>query len=115
MEVVVRADNRHVKTVLEGLLMRRGEIQARTPEPGQEVIAARVPLSELSGFHGQLRAVTHGDASCTIRFAAYQPVVGGPGADDDDISRVGAPRRPVPNLRSSAASVPEPDDRDAEA
>ena len=33
MQVVVRADNRHVKAVLEDLLMRRAEIQAPTHEP----------------------------------------------------------------------------------
>jgi elongation factor G len=115
MQVVVGADNRHVKTVLEGLLMRRGEIQARTHEPGQEVITAQVPLSELFGFEGQLRAETHGHASCSIQFAYYQPVVHGPAGDDDRISRVGAPRRPAPNLRTDAASVPEPHDTDTGA
>ena len=112
MQVVVRADDRHVKAVLEGLLMRRGEIQARTHEPDQEVITAPVPLSELFGFEGQLRAETHGHASCSIRFAYYQPVVHGPADDDDRTSRIGAPRRPAPNLRTNAASVPEPDDTD---
>jgi elongation factor G len=115
MQVVVRADNRYVKTVLEGLLMRRGEIQARTHEPGQEVITAQVPLSELFGFEGQLRAETHGHASCAIQFAYYRPVVHGPAGDDDRISRVGAPRRPAPNLRTDAASVPEPHDTDTGA
>jgi elongation factor G len=112
MQVVVKADNRYVKAVLEGLLMRRGEIQARTHEADQEVITAHVPLSQLFGFEGQLRAETHGHASCSIRFAYYQPVVHGPAGDDDHTSRVGAPRRPAPNLRTNAASVPEPDDTD---
>lgn len=115
MQVVVRADNRHVKTVLEGVLMRRGEIQGRAHEPGQEVITAHVPLAELFGFGGQLRAETHGHASCSIQFAYYQPVVHGPAGDDDRISFVGAPRRPAPNLRSSTASVPEPHDINTEA
>jgi elongation factor G len=115
MQVVVRADNRHAKAALEGLLTRRGEIQARTQEPDQEVITAHVPLSELFGFEGQLRAETHGHASCSIRFAYYQPVVHDPAGDDDHTSRVGAPRRPAPNLRTNAASVPEPDDTDTGA
>ena len=115
MQVVVRADTRHVKAVLDGLLVRKGEIQARTHEPDQEIITAHVPLSALLGFDGQLRAETYGHASCSIRFAYYQPVVQGPAGDDDDTSRVGAPRRPAPNLRTNAASVPEPDDTDTEA
>jgi elongation factor G len=115
MQVVVRTDDRHAKSVLDSLRMRRGEIQARMHEPDQDVITARVPLSELFGFDGQLRAETYGHASCSIRFADYQPVVQGPAGDDDHTSRVGAPRRPAPNLRSSAASVPEPDDSNAEA
>jgi elongation factor G len=115
MQVVVRTDDRHAKSVLDSLRMRRGEIHARTHEPDQDVITARVPLSELFGFEGQLRAETYGHATCSIRFAEYQPVVQGPAGDDDHTSRVGAPRRPTPNLRSSAASVPEPDDSNAEA
>jgi elongation factor G len=115
MQVVVRADNRYVKAVLEDLLMRRGEIHDRAHESDQEVITARVPLSELFGFEGHLRAETHGHASCSIRFAYYQPVVQGPAGDDDHTSRVGAPRRPTPNLRTSAASVREPDDSEMEA
>lgn len=115
MHVVVRTDDRHARSVLDSLRMRRGDIHARTHEPDQDVITARVPLSELFGFEGQLRAETHGRASCSIRFADYQPVVQGPAGDDDRTSRVGAPRRPAPNLRSSAASVPEPDDSNAEA
>jgi elongation factor G len=114
MEVVVRADNRHVKTVLEDLLIRRGDIETQRHEQHQEVITAHVRLSELFGFEGQLRAATHGHASCSIGFAYYQPVVHGSAGDDDRISRVGAPRRPAPNLRSSAASVPEPNDSSTE-
>ncbi|HEY7502343.1 MAG TPA: hypothetical protein VH740_27730 [Vicinamibacterales bacterium] len=115
MQVVVRADNRHVKAVLEGLLLRRGKIQDRTHESDQEVITTHVPLSELFGFEGQLRAETHGHASCSIRFAYYKPVVHGPAGEDDHTSRVGAPRRPAPNLRTDAASVREPDDTDTGA
>lgn len=115
MHVVVRTDDRHAKSVLDSLRMRRGEIHARMHEPDQDVITARVPLSELFGFEGQLRAETYGHASCSIRFADYQPVVQGPAGDDDHTSHVGAPRRPAPNLRSSTASVPEPDDSNAEA
>lgn len=115
MRVVVRTDDRHTRSLLESLRMRRGEIQARTHEHGQEVVSTRVPLAELFGFEEQLRAETHGHASCSIRFTDYQPVLQGPAGDDDHTSRVGAPRRPVPNLRSSATSVPEPDDGHAEA
>jgi elongation factor G len=115
MQVVVRTDERHAKSVLDNLRMRRGEIQARTHEPDQDDITARVPLSELFGFEGQLRADTYGHTSCSIRFAGYQPMVQGPARDDDHTSHVGAPRRPAPDLRSSAASVREPNDSNAEA
>jgi hypothetical protein len=53
MQVVVRTDDRHAKSVLDSLRMRRGEIQARMHEPDQEVITARVPLAELFGFEGR--------------------------------------------------------------
>lgn len=112
MHVVVRTANRYVKFVLDSLRMRRGKIQVRAQDIDQDVVTAFVPLSELFGFEGQLRTETFGHASCAIRFAVYQPVVQGPAGDDDHASRVGVPRRPAPSLRSSAASVPEPDDTD---
>lgn len=115
MQVEVRADNRQVEVVLQDLLRRRGDTHKRTLEADHEVVAAHVPLSDLFGFEGCLRSQTHGHASCTIRFAYYQPVVRGPAGDDDYIFRVGAPRRPAPSLRSSGASVPEPDDSNTEA
>ena len=114
VQVVVRLEDTHINAVLEEFLDRKAEIQTRTRESGQEVITARVPLSHLFGFECQLRAQTHGHASCSVRFAYYQPVVQGPGDDDDHTSRVGVPRRPVPNPRSSKASVPEPDDSNTE-
>ncbi len=114
MQVVVGADTSHVKAVLEDLLMRRGDMQARTHQHGQEVITARVPLSELFGFEGQLRAQTHGHASCSIQFACYQPVVDG-SADDDRMSGVGTPRRPASDPRADAAAVPEPGDTETDA
>jgi elongation factor G len=114
MQVVARAENRHVKTVVEDLRVRRGAIDGRTREPGHEVITARVPLSELFGFEWHLRAETRGHVSCAIRFAHYRPVVPGPAGDDDYTSRVGAPRRPAPGLGGSAASVPEPGDSNPE-
>jgi elongation factor G len=114
MEVVVRAASTYVKPLLESLFGRRGEIRERAQEPDQEAITALVPLSELFGFEGQIRTRTHGRASCSIRFACYRPVGQGPASDDDHSARVGAPRRPAPHLRNSAASVPEPDESDTE-
>ena len=110
MQVVVRTDDKYVTTVLDGLMKRRGEFKRRARESIEEVLTAHVPLSELFRFERQLRAETHGHASCSISFACYQPVVQGPAGDDDDTSRVSAPRRPAPNLHSSSASIPEPDD-----
>jgi translation elongation factor EF-G len=109
MRVVVRTDERHARSVLDALLSRRGDIQSQTHEHDEETITACVPLSELFGFETQLRMETLEHASCSMRFAYYQPAVQGPAGDDDRAARVGAPRRPTPHPRISAASVPEPD------
>jgi elongation factor G len=110
MQVVVTVDDWHVRQVLASLLKRRGEIQDRSHGPEGELIAARVPLAELFGFDAQLRAETHGQGSCSVRFACCQPVVQDPAEDDDRSAHLGAPRRPAPAPRTSAASVPEPDE-----
>ena len=115
MQVVVRASQRHVSAVLDHLLRRRGEVQARTQEADQEIITAHVPLADLLGFEGHLGAETYGHVSCSIRFAHYQPVIQGPAADDDRTSRVGSPRPRGPDLRTGGASVPEPEDTDSGA
>ena len=115
MQVVVTVDDRHVKAVLNDLLARRGEVQTRIHDGDREVVVARVPLSELFGFGVQLRADYYERASCSIGFAGYQPVVQGAGGDDEHTLGVGVPRRPAPNLRTTSASVPEPDDSGTEA
>lgn len=115
MQVVVTVDDRHVTAVLNDLLARRGEVQTRIHDGDQEVVVARVPLSELLGFEVQLRADFYERASCSIGFAGYQPVVQGAGGDDEHTLGVGVPRRPAPNLRTTSASVPEPDDSATDA
>lgn len=76
------------------------------------VVSAFVPLAELFGFEALLRTAVQWRATCSIRFAHYQPLAQDPDSDDDRSSRVGAPRRPAPDPRRNAASVPEPDDAD---
>jgi len=110
MQVVVRADSRYVGVVLESLRLRRAEVQPPARDTSQDVVTARVPLSELFGFETHLRVLTHGHASCSIDFAGYQPLAPGADGDDENASHVGVPRRPAPTPRTTATSVPEPDD-----
>ena len=110
MQVIVRTDSRHVGVVLEWLRLRRGEVQPPARDTSPDVVTARVPLSELFGFETHLRVLTHGQASCSVDFAGYQPLAPGAHGDDENSLHVGVPRRPAPTPRITATSVPGPDD-----
>ena len=71
---------------------------------------ARAPLAELFGYATDLRARTFGRGAFKTRFYRYQPRRAAGGEDEDRESLVGAPLKPIPNLRVSGVALPEPDD-----
>lgn len=102
--------------VLSGLSARNAVIEACDVRGETQVIRAAVRLAEMFGYGVDLRERTHGRGTYSMSFDRYQPVrtdPGGGGVDRD--SRVGAPLRPAPGLKSSAVALPEPDDDSASA
>jgi elongation factor G len=108
MRVEVRVPPEYVAGVLAGLSVRRGQIQSQEDRGGTQVVAARVPFSEMLGYATDLRTRTIGRGTYAMQLERYQPCAG-PGNDDRD-SLVGAPRRPAPTLRTSSVALPEPED-----
>jgi elongation factor G len=72
VEVVVPED--YMGDVIGDLNSRRGHIRHMEPRAGVQVIAARVPLSEMFGYSTNLRSMTQGRGNYTMQFAVYDEV-----------------------------------------
>jgi len=59
--------------VIGDLHRRRGAVQAQTSRGNASVIDARVPLKEMFGYIGSLRALSSGRAQYTMQFERYEP------------------------------------------
>ena len=110
MLLEVTVPEEHVDEVMGNIIGRRGLIDSRQDRDGTCVLLARVPLAELFGYATDLRARTFGRGAFKTRFYRYQPRRAAGGEDKDRESMVGAPLKPIPNLRVSGVALPEPDD-----
>lgn len=106
LEVVVPAD--YGREITNDLVARRGHIQSVEHEGETKIIRAVVPLAGLFGYAIDLRTRTLGRGTRSMQFHSYMPYRSGD--DERDDSLVGAPVRPRPRPRSSAVSLPEPDE-----
>ncbi len=71
MAVEVTTPEDYMGTVIGDLNGRRGQIQAMNDLHGNKVIDARVPLSEMFGYVGDLRSKTSGQANYSMEFDSY--------------------------------------------
>jgi len=62
-----------VGSVIGDLNARRGKVDGMTLRGGMQIVEAEVPLAELFGYVGDLRSLTQGRGSKTMRFLNYQP------------------------------------------
>ena len=72
VEVVTPGD--HLGDVIGDLNRRRGQIQEQLERGANIAVVATVPLSEMFGYIGNLRAMSSGRASYTMEFSHYDPV-----------------------------------------
>jgi elongation factor G len=70
VEVVVPKD--YVGDVMGDLAARRGKIQSQEDRGGTQIIAARVPLSDMFGYATDLRSRTQGRATYSMHFDRYE-------------------------------------------
>ncbi len=71
VEVITSAD--HVGDVIGDLNRRRGLIRSQDERSNAFVIDADVPLKEMFGYIGSLRALTSGRAQYSMQFSHYAP------------------------------------------
>ncbi len=75
VNIEVTVPNQHVGDITGDLSGKRGRIQGTDILGGdQAVIAAVVPLSEVSNYQNQLKSVTGGQGSFTMELSHYDPV-----------------------------------------
>ena len=73
MRVEVVVPKEHMGDVMGNLASRRGQIQSQEDRGGTQIIAARVPLSEMFGYATDLRSRTQGRATYSMHFDRYEP------------------------------------------
>ena len=74
MAVEVRTPEEYMGDVIGDLNSRRGQIQSMEDATGVKVIQAKVPLSEMFGYVGDLRSKTSGRAVYSMSFDSYSEV-----------------------------------------
>jgi elongation factor G len=73
MKVEVVTPENHLGDVIGDLNRRRGVIEGQLTRGSNLAIEAKVPLSEMFGYIGDLRSMTSGRATFTMEFSHYQP------------------------------------------
>jgi elongation factor G len=108
LEVVVPTDV--AGDVMGDLSKRRGAIRLVENRGETHVIGARISLSTIIGYEGDLRSLTGELGTCSIQFDGYEPCNVPQRFDDDDrLSSVRTPSIPPPRLDDSSIALPEPD------
>ena len=74
MAVEVRTPEEYMGDVIGDLNSRRGQIQSMEDATGVKVVQAKVPLSEMFGYVGDLRSKTSGRAVYSMSFDSYSEV-----------------------------------------
>ncbi|NYF09632.1 elongation factor G [Leifsonia sp. AK011] len=74
MAVEVRTPEEYMGDVIGDLNSRRGQIQSMEDATGVKVVTAKVPLSEMFGYVGDLRSKTSGRAVYSMAFDSYSEV-----------------------------------------
>ena len=74
MNISIRVPDEYTGTVIGDLNKRRGSIMGMTPEDGDQLIEAQVPMSEIPKYSIELRAMTQGLGTYELSMDRYDPV-----------------------------------------
>jgi elongation factor G len=72
MRVEVTVPEEYMGDVIGNLTSRRGHLQSMESRGGTQIIASRVPLSEMFGYATDLRSRTQGRGSYSMHFDRYE-------------------------------------------
>jgi elongation factor G len=77
MEVEVVVPDQYMGDIIGHLNGKRGRIQGMEPgPPGMQIVRAQVPLAEIFAYATELRSMTQGRASYSMKFSHYEEVPG---------------------------------------
>ena len=72
MAVEVVTPDEYMGEIIGDLTSRRGRVQHMEPRGNVQVIACKVPLSEMFGYATDVRSMSQGRASYTMQFSSYE-------------------------------------------
>ena len=72
MRVEVVVPEEYMGSIIGDITSRRGHIQSMEARGGSQVIASRVPLSEMFGYATDIRSATQGRGSYSMHFDRYE-------------------------------------------
>jgi elongation factor G len=72
MAVEISTPEDYMGEVIGDITSRRGRVQSMEARGSTQVIACKVPLSEMFGYATDLRSMSQGRASYSMQFAAYE-------------------------------------------
>ena len=74
MAVEITTPEEYMGEVIGDVNARRGQVDAMEDRSGAKVVKAKVPLSQMFGYVGDLRSKTQGRANYTMIFDSYAEV-----------------------------------------
>lgn len=74
MDITIKVPDEFTGTVIGDLNKRRGAIMGMTPEEGNQIIEATVPMAEISRYSVELRSMTQGLGTYSTSMNRYDPV-----------------------------------------
>lgn len=74
MNVTIKVPDEYTGTVIGDLNKRRGAIMGMTPDEGDQIIEAQVPMSQMAKYSVELRSMTQGLGTYTMSMDRYDPV-----------------------------------------
>jgi elongation factor G len=72
MDVEVVTPEDYMGDVIGDITSRRGRVQRMDARGNAQVVACKVPLSEMFGYATDLRSATQGRATYSMQFASYE-------------------------------------------
>ena len=72
MDVEIRVPEEFTGDIISDLNTKRGQMQGMSPENGIQVIQAQAPLAEMQRYAIDLKSITQGRGTFTMKFSHYQ-------------------------------------------
>ena len=76
MDVTIRCPEEYTGDIISDLNTKRAQVQGMVPEDGTQVIQAQAPLAEMQRYAIDLKSITQGRGTFTMKYSHYQEAPG---------------------------------------